>query len=50
MLQNYNKYKVLKIFFEDPQPEGIGFQLREISRKINLAPISVKRYLEEESL
>jgi len=47
MLQKYNKYKVLKIFFEDPKPEGIGFQLREISRKIKLAPVSVKNYLEE---
>ena len=44
MLQNYNKWAVLKLFFYDPLPE---FQLREISRKVNLAPISVKRYLEE---
>ncbi|MEW6062925.1 MAG: nucleotidyltransferase domain-containing protein [Nanoarchaeota archaeon] len=47
MLQNYNKYKVLKIFFDDPRPEGIGFQLREISRTINLAPKSVSLYLTE---
>ena len=45
MLQNYNRWKVLKIFFETPSPEG-GFQLREISRKIKLAPTSVKIYLE----
>lgn len=46
MLQNYNKYKVLKIFFDNPLAEG-GFQLREISRKIKLAPTSVKNYLKE---
>jgi len=47
MLQKDNRYKTLKIFFEDPNPQGTGFQLREISRKISLAPISVKKYLEE---
>jgi len=47
MLQKDNRYKTLKIFFEDPNPKGAGFQLREISRKISLAPISVKKYLEE---
>ncbi len=46
MLQNYNKWKLLKVFFEDPLKEG-GFQLRELSRKIKLAPISVKLYLNE---
>jgi len=38
---------VLKVFFDDPLPSGGGFQLREISRKICLAPTSVKRYLDE---
>ena len=47
MLQKDNRYKVLKLFFDNPLPEGIGFQLREISRAINLAPLSVKRYLED---
>lgn len=47
MLQNYNRWSVLKVFFDDPTPKGDGFQLREISRKVNLAPISVKRYLNE---
>ncbi|MBU2634130.1 MAG: nucleotidyltransferase domain-containing protein [Nanoarchaeota archaeon] len=47
MLQKNNKYKILRIFFEDPIPIGIGFQLREISRRINLAPTSVKNYLKE---
>jgi len=46
MLQNYNKYRVLKVFLDDPLPE-FGFQLREIGRKSKLAPISVKRYLGE---
>ena len=47
MLQKDNRYKILKLFFEDPTPKGIGFQLREISRKAKLAPTSVKRYLNE---
>lgn len=46
MLQNYNKWKVLQVFFDEPLAEG-GFQLREISRKIKLAPPSVKKYLTE---
>jgi len=47
MWKDYNKYKILKVFFDDPLPEGIGFQLREISRKINLAPKSVSIYLKK---
>lgn len=47
MWKKYNKYRVLKPFFDDPHPKGIGFQLREISRKINLAPKSVSIYLNE---
>lgn len=47
MLKKDNVYRVLEIFFDDPLPEGIGFQLREISRKICLAPKSVKLYLQE---
>lgn len=47
MLKKDNLYKVLEVFFDDPLPQGIGFQLREISRKIKLAPKSVKLYLEE---
>ena len=46
MLQNYNKWKVLKLFFDQPLAEG-GFQLREISRKVKLALPSVKNYLSE---
>lgn len=47
MLKKDNLYRVLEIFFDDPLPTGIGFQLREISRKINLAPKSVKLYLDD---
>jgi len=47
MLQNYNKWSVLKIFFNDPYPKGDGFQLREISRKVKLSTPSVKKYLSE---
>ncbi|MBI2144300.1 nucleotidyltransferase domain-containing protein [Candidatus Woesearchaeota archaeon] len=47
MLQNYNKWRILGIFFNDPLPEGGGFQLREIGRKAKLAPTSVKNYLKK---
>ncbi len=47
MWKNYNKYRVLKVFFDNPLPRGIGFQLREISRRIKLAPKSVGIYLKE---
>lgn len=47
MWEKYNKYAVLKVFFDDPVPEGAGFQLREIGRLAGLAPKSVKTYLEE---
>jgi predicted nucleotidyltransferase len=47
MLQKDNRYKVLKVFFDDPMPTFLGFGLREISRKIKVATPSVKRYLEE---
>lgn len=46
MLAKDNRMKVLQVFFDNPIPKG-GFQLREISRIINLAPKSVKKYLEE---
>jgi len=46
MLQNYNKWNVLEVFFNNPVAEG-GLQLREISRKISLSPLSVKNYLGE---
>ncbi len=45
MFEDYNKLKVLREFFNNPMPEGGGFQLRELSRKIRLAPKSVKIYL-----
>ena len=42
MLTKDNFDKVLEVFFDNPLPEGIGFQLREISRNIKLSPKSVK--------
>ncbi len=47
MLQNYNKWRVLKVFFENPMPKDAGFQLREIGRITSLATTSVKLYLNE---
>ena len=47
MLKKSNIYRILEVFFDNPLPEGIGFQLREMSRKIKLAPKSVKLYLKE---
>ena len=44
MLQNNNKYKVLKVFSDSSTTE---FGLREISRKIGLALPSVKNYFSE---
>jgi len=41
-----NKNRLLRLFFNNPLPEG-GFQLRQISRLISLAPKSVKIYLKE---
>ncbi|VVB88659.1 Uncharacterised protein [uncultured archaeon] len=37
----------MKVFFENPNPKGAGFQLREIGRITELATTSVKRYLRE---
>ena len=45
MLQKDNRYRILQIFFEDPILKG--FQLREISRNVKIAPTSVKKYLNE---
>ncbi len=47
MLQKDNRYKILKAFFENPLPKGVGLQLREISKKVGVAPTSVKKYLKE---
>jgi predicted nucleotidyltransferase len=47
MLQKYNKWKVLNVFFENPITKDSGFQLREISRIASLATTSVKLYLTE---
>lgn len=42
MLQNYNKYKILDLFFKFPRR---NFQLREISRLAKIALPSTKKYL-----
>lgn len=44
MLEKYNRYKVLKVFLDSPTEE---FGLREISRLVKLAPVSVLNYLNE---
>lgn len=44
MLKRSSRLKVLNIFFDSPTKE---FQIRQISRKIRLAPTSVKKYLNE---
>ncbi|MBS3155934.1 nucleotidyltransferase domain-containing protein [Candidatus Woesearchaeota archaeon] len=44
MLQNYNKYKLLKIFLENPTE---SFRLRELSRLSKISPPSVLNYLKE---
>ena len=47
MLQKDNRSKILGVFFDNPVPEGGGFQLRELSRKVGVSPPSVKIYLKE---
>ncbi len=47
MLKIDNRTKLLRIFFDDPLPKGIGFQLRELSRISKIAPPSVKKYLSD---
>lgn len=44
MFGNYNKYKVLKVFFLNPTE---SLRLREISRMAELSPPSVMLYLKE---
>ncbi len=44
MLEKYNRYKVLKVFLDNPLE---GFGLREVRRKKKIAPVSVLNYLKE---
>jgi predicted nucleotidyltransferase len=44
MIQNYNSYKVLKLFLDNPLK---GFKLREISRILKLGLPSVSNYVKE---
>lgn len=46
MLQKCSTWKVLQVFFDDPEPETLGLSLREISRRSELAHTSTKRHLE----
>ncbi len=43
MLQKYNRWKVARVFFNEPRKEHY---LREISRKSEISPTSVKKHLE----
>lgn len=45
MLQKCSLWRVFQVFFEDPDPDGLGLNLKEISRKSNLSHTSVKRHL-----
>lgn len=50
MLENYNTYKLLKVFFDNPNE---NFRLRELGRLSKISPPSVIKYLkkfEEEEL
>ena len=44
MFEDYNKYKVLKVFLDNPTE---GFRLRELSRKVGIAPTSISNYLNQ---
>lgn len=44
MLQNYNRYKLLKVFLYSPTE---SFRLREMSRISSISPVSVMNYLKE---
>ena len=44
MLENYNKYKLLKIFLDNPTE---SFRLRELSRLAKISPPSVLNYLKK---
>ena len=45
MLKKHNRERLLELFFRNPTQED--FQLRELSRALKLAPVSVKAYLDE---
>jgi len=44
MFKDYNKYKVLKVFLYNSTE---SFRLRELSRKVGIAPFSLSNYLNE---
>jgi predicted nucleotidyltransferase len=45
MIQNYTIWRILQVFFDDPNPRE-GFTIRWISKELNLAPTSVKLHLD----
>ncbi len=47
MLQKCSGWRVLQVFFDDPDPEKLGFSLREVSRKCGLAHTSTKNHLKD---
>lgn len=44
MLKNYNRYKLLKVFFDYPTE---SLRLRELGRLSGISPLSVMNYLKE---
>jgi predicted nucleotidyltransferase len=44
MYQQFNRYKILRVFFDEPNKK---FQLRELSRITGIALPSVKKHIEE---
>jgi len=44
MYQQFNRYKILQVFFDNPNKK---FQLRELSRITNISLPSVKKHVEE---
>src|SRR3989344_2771330 len=44
MLEKYNRYRILKLFFDSPTD---SFRLREISRLTKISPPSIMIYLKE---
>lgn len=46
MIQKYGIWRVLRVFFDDPQARD-GFTIRYISKKAGLATTSVRLHLEE---
>ena len=46
MLQECSTWRVLQVFFNEPNPQTLGHSLREISRRSGLAHTSTKKHLQ----